>query len=86
MDIKINNMIGSRLQLNRKRQSLPIARPELINRPEKLMNPLEIPGKRIRHAGPSLPIVGPVFIRLIAAGFLRSKTAHAPAPPSLAYA
>ena len=40
---------------NRKVNSGSVTLPRLIDRPEKLMNPLETPSSRIRHAGVNAP-------------------------------
>jgi len=55
MDIKIENMGRSRLQLKQKGQFRQCHTPTIADRPEKLMNPLETPSSRIRHAGINAP-------------------------------
>ena len=55
MDIKIKNMRGSRLQLNWKGQSRQCHTLTIADRPEKFMNPLETPSRRIRRAGLNTP-------------------------------
>ena len=60
MDIKIENMGRSRLQLKQKGQFRQCHTPTIADRPEKLMNPLETPSSRIRRAGLHTPAVHPL--------------------------